>query len=269
MNRQTFISLIREPGNLDQTTGHQLENLVKEYPYCQSADLLYTLSLYKENNHRFNNRLKYTAALAPDRLLLKSRLNKIRTLSQHSEQKAQSAKPQIEGKIVESKPGLAGLVEQLKQTVEAKMIDQTRSASEKDALPEILKKLGNLVTPDESYPEIIPDIKDYNFSHLDETKPAPPDRKSKDALIDKFIREEPRISPPAKSGFFNPDDHAKSSLEDRDDLVSETLAKIYLKQGNIRKAIRIYNKLSLLYPEKSSFFAAQIEKIKKDHNNLQ
>jgi hypothetical protein len=51
----------------------------------------------------------------------------------------------------------------------------------------------------------------------------------------------------------------KSNLDDTD-IVSETLARLYLEQGNTTKARMVYAKLSLLFPEKSSYFAAQIEK---------
>ncbi len=47
-------------------------------------------------------------------------------------------------------------------------------------------------------------------------------------------------------------------------VVTETLAKIMLMQGKINDAIAMYQALSLKYPEKSNYFAAQIEKIKKN-----
>lgn len=132
---------------------------------------------------------------------------------------------------------------------------------------DIVYRLDNLVRAPEPDSGIIPDIKDYNFAHLDEIETENQEKKSQEELIDKFIREEPRITPPAKAGFFDAVDYAKHSIEDKDDIVSETLARIYVKQGNFAKAIRIYQKLSLLNPEKSSFFAAQIEKIRKDQMN--
>ena len=56
---------------------------------------------------------------------------------------------------------------------------------------------------------------------------------------------------------------AKSSVADVSDIVSETLAKIYLGQNNFSKAIQTYEKLMLKYPEKSVYFAALIKEIKK------
>lgn len=57
-------------------------------------------------------------------------------------------------------------------------------------------------------------------------------------------------------------DEAQLSLQPLD-LVSETMAILHEKQGNISKAIEIYEKLIALFPEKSSFFALQIENLRK------
>ena len=54
---------------------------------------------------------------------------------------------------------------------------------------------------------------------------------------------------------------AETSLKD-DDVITETMADVWIKQGNKEKAIEIYNKLSLLNPSKSDYFAAKIEETK-------
>lgn len=86
--------------------------------------------------------------------------------------------------------------------------------------------------------------------------------KSKKELIDKFIREEPSIKKGTAS-FYDPTEAARKSLMQSDDIATETLARLYLKQGKVLQAIKIYEKLSLKFPEKSDYFARQIQEIKK------
>jgi len=54
---------------------------------------------------------------------------------------------------------------------------------------------------------------------------------------------------------------AEHSIEDRE-IVTETMAEVWVKQGNRQKAIEVYNKLSLQNPAKSSYFAGLIEQLK-------
>lgn len=81
-------------------------------------------------------------------------------------------------------------------------------------------------------------------------------------LIDKFIRDEPKITR-QKTEFFSPVNKAKQSVADDITFVSETLAKIYVLQGNYNKAIQAYENLRLKYPEKRLYFASQIKNIRK------
>ncbi len=87
--------------------------------------------------------------------------------------------------------------------------------------------------------------------------------RKKSDLIDEFIENQPSISRP-KTQFYDPVDKAKESIVDNENIVSETLAGIFLDQGYLLKAIKIYQKLSLKFPEKSSYFAALIKKAEKE-----
>ena len=69
-----------------------------------------------------------------------------------------------------------------------------------------------------------------------------------------------------KRAFFSPVKIAKESLSEESLPVSETLAKIFEIQGNIPKAIYVYEQLGLIIPEKKSYFATLIRKLKKKLN---
>ncbi len=88
--------------------------------------------------------------------------------------------------------------------------------------------------------------------------------KKQQELIDKIISnlpKTPKVS--TSSNFYSAENKAKESLLETEDLVSETLAQIYAAQGNIHKAIRAYEILSLKFPQKNTYFAAKIEELKK------
>ncbi len=81
----------------------------------------------------------------------------------------------------------------------------------------------------------------------------------KTQIIEQFIEKNPQIT--TKKEFYSPVNMARLSVKENDDLVTETLAKIYAQQGKIDKAISAYEKLALKYPEKRIYFANQINKL--------
>ncbi len=89
-------------------------------------------------------------------------------------------------------------------------------------------------------------------------------RLSPDDIIDRFLSEkELRIV--AEEGDIDEEIVTEASLDDDDDLVTEELAEVYLNQGMKQQALAIYKRLSLLFPEKSVYFAEIIEKLETNN----
>ncbi len=277
MNRQQFVKYIQSPDLLNGETLSPIRDLVEDYPYCQSAQILYTLNLYKEENIKFSNQLKIAAAYASDRQIFKYHITSLDGEVLIADPPERSEKSYAEVEIEEAKESVIpddADIQKLISILRNKILisinnPATDSVSVSTLVSELEKLLGDIGARPESKPEkeeldFKPVISEYNFDHLDDLPFNEKEKQTNKELIDKFISDQPSMPRESRPGFFDPVDFAKQSLIDQDEIVSETLAKIYYRQGNLSKAIKIYKKLSLIYPEKSSYFAAQIEKIRKE-----
>lgn len=97
------------------------------------------------------------------------------------------------------------------------------------------------------------------------TKAESSEPQSKGDIIDAFIRNEPKITPRRTMDVEPPEVVAKALVQD-EEWVTETLAQVYAKQGNLGKARKAYKLLALKYPEKSVYFANQIKKLGNQSN---
>ena len=119
---------------------------------------------------------------------------------------------------------------------------------------------------DQQIKENIIHLQDPESKLSDEVKQRPIEAvapKKSDPIIEKFIKEEPIIQPPAPDNLHN-ENMARQSAEDNYVLVTETLANIYVDQGLYLKAIEVFKKLILKYPEKKSYFATRIQELEKN-----
>jgi hypothetical protein len=103
-------------------------------------------------------------------------------------------------------------------------------------------------------------VEGFEADHTQTVNPATRDKEHK--IIERFIQEEPQIKPPS-SEKLGSENKAKRSAEDQDELITETLARIYADQMLYAKAIATYKKLMLKFPEKSTYFADQITRLQQ------
>ena len=122
-----------------------------------------------------------------------------------------------------------------------------------------LKNKNTIEKPIEIEPVIVAEIPDIIVV---ETPQQKVEKQQAEEILDKFIETQPRISKPKKE-FYSPINMARQSVADNDELASETLATIYVAQGNFAKAIKVYDALMAKQPERKEYFELQIKKTRE------
>lgn len=149
-------------------------------------------------------------------------------------------------------------------------------AKEKQERPEIgiessekATSITNITTTERySFVVWLDRIQDQETPETKGTISGPQSRRGRNTdLIDRFLDSNQRIISSSEEEEEQEDISIQSVTED-EGLITDTLAQIYIKQGFYSKAIFAYEKLSLKFPEKSRYFASQIEKINNIINKL-
>ncbi len=242
MDKATFYRILHNHKELTDAELFALREIIRKFPYFQTARIVYLQILHDQENIHYQEALHLTAAYAADRTHLKNILSQPPLFSPAAEK---------EEKTVDE-PDIYTILTQLQEKVERLLNEKKEEKNKETAVA------GK--TEVEKQDEVPKQEIKHTFS-IEELEDLPPIKTAtseKDQLIDKYLEGEAKEKKP---GFYDPAKMARQSLEDRDDIVSETLARLYYEQGYYQKAIKIYRKLILLYPKNSSYFAALIKEI--------
>ena len=254
MNSSQYTYLLQNPESISALNIQQLEEIISEFPYFQSARAILLNGLHKTNSYKYNSTLKKTAAYTVDRkvlfdfitspIFIDDKKSEIDVLENIEINEAKTIKT-LHQKIVDSIPSETSAVKTLKEDKKT-----LKSANE-------VLKIGKPIDFNSAEPHSF-----NEWMQLIIKKPIVREDKTDDkfSIIDKFIEANPKIKPIDKNIVTR--DISPESSEENDSLMTETLAKVYLEQKKYDNAIKAYRILCLKYPEKSGFFADRIKAIK-------
>jgi hypothetical protein len=258
---QRVNALMAQPENVEAADLAILRETIAAYPYFQAARSLYLRGLKTENSPLYNKELQVTASHTADRSVLFDYITSAfftqHKVSNHIKQQQNLLSDiEVESELVMVAHKLNtdpnhrndSSVFETKRAVTAQPLEFTKN--EKHSFGEWLK-ITHLKPIERNPSQAIPDSENE-------------ERAKRMQRIESFLQDRPRIKP------IKNQPHTGNLAEQNpvsDQLMTETLAQVYLAQKNFSKAIQAYQILVLQHPEKSGYFADRIREIKNIQSN--
>ena len=219
--------LTEEEEKVDDTAEAQSKEIEEETVLAEDHE--------DEENEDFNAKIRRLEVIINDMSFDEKKIDAEQIIQAEIEVEAESAEANASEEVQSEK------VEETTVPIASDSIDEDKAEEETEA-------------PQLNYFEWIKQSskKDVVVSNVLETE----EQERKFALLDAFLESNPKIVP--SDQIQEIDIEAASSIED-ESLITETMAQLYMNQKQFKKAITAYKALILKYPEKSSFFAIQIQ----------
>ena len=235
--------LIKHPEHLDRDTLYELRSLCALYPYFQTARLLMLQNLYLLHDPTFDEELRRAAIYITDRRVLFDMI--------------ESSHYQLKPKLSKSAPEAAEQPVNRTISLIDNFLDSIPKEEEKPAAPK------RKPTPADAAIDYVAYLLDTE--EADQAPAEVPEMPGQD-LIDTFIKSDKQKFVLKKDPAVAPviEEPVESDGEKvEEEYFTETLARIYIKQGRYSKALEIIQRLSLQFPKKNAYFADQIRFLEK------
>ena len=231
--------LIKHPEAMSKETLYDLRNLTALYPYYQTARLLMLHNLYLLHDSSFDDELRRAAIYITDRKKLFDLVE-----AAHYQLKPEKEKVHTSSDSEKKADRTISLIDNFLNTIPDNDSDQPskRKPTPADATIDYVAYLLELDNEQQAEADT-PPLKGHD-------------------LIDGFINDGGKIQLQEQPEYVPqiPEENEKNSDEG---YFTETLARIYIKQGRYSKALEIIKRLNLNYPKKSIYFADQIRFLEK------
>ena len=241
-------------------------SMIELYPYASSFSILYLKSLSNSKDIRFDSELEKHAFRIQSRSVLYDLL--------HNKNEEQQI---LIPEIIE--------IETQQEITSEELVIEEIDSRESELEKQILSAAFSANYVDKELTQIEPEVVSSEIIFLPTQEMLSPKKpeiddstslsfgswlkvnNSRAVLSEEVDFDEPKqefytFEKPKKE-FFSPVKKAKESVDENKMPVSETLARIFELQGNLPKAIYVYEQLSLIFPKKKTYFASQINLLKK------
>ncbi|KPM32633.1 Hypothetical protein I595_1059 [Croceitalea dokdonensis DOKDO 023] len=287
MNVSDFTVLLQNPDRpISPKQVKELEEMLAQYPYFQAARSVHLKALKNLESYRYNDALKRTAAHTADREVLFDFITSAtfdqnaiadsllgrKAVLKEKETIAEEVSPNTETELIFGNAAEDSPLPQTLEDAEEILNPGLFTTKEKPSQAEEDREPGEKLELGKPLPFTKEEKHSFNeWLQLTSKKPIrrkttitpnpTKEKKKKFELLDKFIEKKPKIVPNPQSAQ---NVNIKESIKiNQNQLMTETLAKVYLEQKKYKKAIQAFKILRLKYPEKSGFFADRILEVKK------
>ncbi|OEK04312.1 hypothetical protein [Roseivirga misakiensis] len=270
MDRERFSTLLLDPSQVTDADIRALNEYRKKYPYFQSLYVVIAKALKDREHPKTEAFIKKAAIYSANRSHLKSIIEGDYVFPEKEEA---PPKPEPAESVKEEKASTPEAIQQVTQEIVEKQEDQSSLKAENDSegdnnSEDTSKDLEEIRAAKRRIEALLAGtaIEEEEKPKAKAPTTSPPKNKTSQVeIIEKFIKNEPQLERQKmhhNEVYKSQEDLASKVIKGVDHFETETLAKLMLKQGKLKRAINIYENLRLKFPEKSAYFAAQIEEIK-------